>query len=132
MKAKQILEEHPKSALIVNQYYSKKLIESIESFNKDDDFKKFLIEKGVEPEQIEEIVENGSRILVDLFDDYKIYISIMYNKGKFKVDINGELIENTFLDRKSAEHAAMIKSFTKLEEILVANSEEEEKQEKDV
>jgi hypothetical protein len=128
MSTLQLLEEHPKVATCISEYYSKIMIDSLEGNDFPEEFKSFVREQKMDNDKIVEMIEKNPRNLFDFFDDNQIIIEIHYHPGRggnFISIVSGEMLNTTFV-RKDSERDAVEFAITKLEEELtelVSNKE---------
>ncbi len=115
MNSLELLEKHPKCALIIKQWFLAKMLDSLSDVNVPDDFKEFVKAQDLENEKIATMINASPRMLFDVFDDHKVYIQI--NVGpNFSYSINqGDLISGSWETRIEAEKAAIEQAFTILE-----------------
>jgi hypothetical protein len=119
MNALNLLEQHPKTTGVIKTHYSEKLLSSINSDIITEEFKEFVIAKGVSIENLLSIIDNVPRDLFDVFDSYKLFIQINVNTPYFSYSINeGNVVSELWEKRKDAERAAIIEAFKLLEEML--------------
>jgi hypothetical protein len=119
MKMLELLKEHPKTAIVIKQWFLEKMLESLKDESLPEDFKNYVREQGIDDEKIATMVENSPRSLFDVFDDHKVFIQINVYSTSFSYLINeGDVISGPWHNRKEAEMAAIIESFKLLEEKL--------------
>ena len=118
MNAKQLMEEHPLAKNKLKTWFLNKLTENMEGFEEDDAFKKFMIESGITDDQIETVFKEGGRACLDIFDEYELYISVIYNGTGFEAKINDELVVTHTSDRKTTEGKVLTLALKRLEDIL--------------
>jgi hypothetical protein len=120
MTGLQLLDEYPKAALVVKQWYLEKMLESLNDDNLPEDFKDYVREQSIENPQIGAIIDTSSRTLLDVFDGHKVYIQISVWEGpKFSWFIRDEPSDAKMYDgRKDAEKEAIEYGFKILNEKL--------------
>lgn len=116
-----LLNEHPKTAKVIREYYLTKMIESLKDDDLPENFKKHMKQQGIKDEQVAKMIGNSPSLLFPIFDENEIYINVSpeYNGSLvlFCFDTgHGEI--NTFITRKEAEIAGVTKAFKILENIL--------------
>ena len=119
MKMLELLENHPKSTIVVRQWFLSKMLETLNDESLPEDFKKHVMDQGIELERIASVIDGNARVLFDVFDNHKIYIEITVDQaGGFwwKIGENKSTIGYEF--RKNADIAAVIEAFKLLEEKL--------------
>lgn len=131
MKAKEILETYPLSKEVIKEWFLQKMIKSFDEFEGDDNFKEYMLKLGVDDFQIEKIIDSSPRMLMDVFDNYSIYISIMYGENSFKYKLNDKEVKTNHRNRVSVEKEAILEGFKILEKQLTFEViKDEEKDEK--
>jgi hypothetical protein len=119
MKMLELLKEHPKTAIVIKQWFLEKMLESLKDESLPEDFKNYVREQGIDDEKIATMVEASPRSLFDVFDDHKVFIQINVYPTSFSYFINeGDVISGPWHNRKEAEMAAIIQAFKLLEEKL--------------
>ena len=118
----ELLEKHPKAAEVVRNWFTDKMIESLNTDDVPEDFKEIIRQDVIDNERIDKILGSQPRALFDVFDEHEIYINIIRNNGKFmwgwsdniEHTIKGEFI----YIRKDAESFAIKAAFEILEQKL--------------
>jgi hypothetical protein len=121
MKMLELLKEHPKTAIVIKQWFLDKMLESLKDESLPEDFKEYVRQQGIDDEKISNMVETSPRSLFDVFDDHKVFIQInVYSSSSsFSYLINeGDVVSGGWTNRKEAELAAIIQAFKLLEEKL--------------
>jgi len=119
MNGKTLLETYPKSADIVKQHFTEKLLESLNNANLPDDFKEFARQQQIDNDKIGELIDSQPRGLFDVFDSNGVYIEILVDLTKddalFSYVINGNIMSNVegvlYNSRIEAEKVAIEKAF---------------------
>lgn len=123
MLAKQILEKYPLTKEVIKDWFLQKMINSFKESEIDGSFRDYMIKMGVDNDQIERVIDNSPRMLLDLFDVNNIYISIIHTDYGFKYILNHNE-SNFFEDRFLTEKEAVLKGIISLEEKLKQSKEE--------
>jgi hypothetical protein len=118
MNGLELLKEHPKTSIVVKQWYLDKLLESMKDDNLPEDFKKYAREAGIDDERIGAMIDSAPRGLFDVFDGQKVYVDISCLNDKFLWGINNDMNNAVYNTRKDAESAAIVQAFKLLEEKL--------------
>ena len=119
MKMLELLKEHPKTAIVIKQWFLEKMLESLKDESLPEDFKEYVRQQGIDDEKIANMVEASPRSLFDVFDDHKVFIQINVYSSSFSYFINeGDVISGGWTERKEAELSAIIQAFKILEEKL--------------
>lgn len=118
MNGLELLKEHPKSAIVVKQWYLDMLLESLKDDNLPEDFKQYAREAGIDDERIGAIIDASPRGLLDVFDGQKLFISVEGSAKGFTWNINKGEVSSFFNTRKEAETEAIVNAFKLLEEKL--------------
>jgi hypothetical protein len=119
MKMLELLNDHPKTAIVVKQWMLNKLIDSLKDDSLPEDFKEIVRRQGIDNEKVANMVENSSRSLFDVFDEHKIYIETIVDElGGFWWKI-GEIKSTAGYEyRINCDRAAIVEAFKLLEEKL--------------
>jgi hypothetical protein len=115
MEMLELLKEHPKSAIVVKQWFLEKMLESIKDESVPEDFKNLVREQGIDDEKVAGVISNAPRSLFDVFDSHKIYVSISCVNDKFLWGINDDMNNSAYSSRIEADKAAVIDAFKQLE-----------------
>ncbi len=118
MNGLELLKEHPKSAIVVKQWYLDLLLESLKDDNLPEDFKNYAREAGIDDERIGAMIDASPRGLLDVFDGQKVYISVEGSAKGFVWNINNGEKSSFYNSRKNAESEAIVNAFKLLEEKL--------------
>jgi hypothetical protein len=122
MKMLELLENHPKSTIVVRQWFLSKMLETLNDENLPEDFKKHVMNQGIELDRIANVIDGNSRSLFDIFDNHKIYIETLHEPTgfwwKIKDDSEYLRLSNACPTRKEADTEAIIEAFKLLEEKL--------------
>jgi hypothetical protein len=116
---KQLLEDHPKTAIVIKQWFLNKMLESIDDETIPEEFKEFARQQGIDNDKVAKMLQGAPRSMFDVFDNHKIYIQI-------SVDVQGtnpvfrycfgDIVESIdYSTRKEADTAAVIEAFKLLE-----------------
>ena len=123
MKGIELLNKYPESAKIIRAWFLEKMIESLQTADVPDDFKEMMRETGIEDDKLSIMIDSNPRMLLDVFDDNDIIISISYS-SKFMIAINGFDHGERYKTRKEAELVAIDAAFEILENKLSPKIEE--------
>lgn len=118
-----ILNNYPKTAELLQDYYTTMMLASIDRANIPDDFKETIRKDGISLDKIEIIVNSNPRHLFEFFDDRSMYINISSTSdGSFTFSIMGDNAttgsSNVYSDRKRADRAAVEEAMRQLENII--------------
>lgn len=115
MNGLELLKEHPKTSIVVKQWYLDKLLESMKDDNLPEDFKKYAREAGIDDERIGAMIDSAPRGLFDVFDSHKVYVDISCLNDKFLWGINNDMNNAVYNTRLEADEAAIVEAFKLLE-----------------
>jgi len=124
MKGIDLLQKHTASAVVIRAWFLEKMIESLQTADVPDDFKNMMRETGIEDDKLAIMIDANPRMLLDVFDDNNIYISVLYTPNIFMVSINQNDLGSRFNTRKQAESDAIEAAFEILENKLSPKIEE--------
>ena len=112
MKPADLLEKHPETTLKVREFFLNKLLESFNSEEIPEEFKKEIIERGVNDEHISKFINIQPRMFFDYFDSIEKVIEITYKKGLgFSWTVDNETCNIAFDTRIEAETDAIYTVF---------------------
>ena len=123
MKGIELLNNYSESAKIIRAWFLEKMIESLQTADVPDEFKDMMRETGIEDDKLSIMIDSNPRMLLDVFDDNDIIISISYS-SKFMIAINGFDHGERYKTRKEAELVAIDAAFEILENKLSPKIEE--------
>lgn len=130
MKTIKILKENKRAAKYIKEWFLERLVNNLKNFKGDENFKEMMSNRTLTDEQMETIVSEAPRNILDILDSQGVLISIIVKDEKFlgnvfnarteeKVDINKHTTRREF-DLSAIKIALPI-----LEENLVATENEE-------
>ena len=112
MSGAEILEKYPKAGVVVRQFYTNQLLDSLQGDSYPEEFKEFVKAQPLENEQIADFINTAPRGLFDVFDANDIYIQIgVYPDKTFNCTINELGTTSFFATRKEAEAYAVEAAF---------------------
>lgn len=125
MKGIELLEKYPKAAKIISDFYSNKLIASMDTQDVTEEFKEMLKQQTFDNEYVAVFIDSNPRFLFDVFDQNGIYITTPVSaadgphfRWEIQTDYENVLTEehetysSEFLNtRKEAEAVAIEKAF---------------------
>jgi len=131
MDVEKLIADNPLTRVELKEWFLKKLMESVEDFDKDDAFKEFMINSGITDDQIVTVFKEGGRAALDMFDEKEVIINIKHNwkTKKFSYYINNDKESGSFSTRKEAEANALSQAVKMLEEKLTQNQETDDNSE---
>lgn len=74
MSGLELLEKYPLSAKIIKDWFLGQMIESLKKETIDEEFKTFMREQGIDDDKMGTLIDVNPRMLLDVFDDNKIFI----------------------------------------------------------
>lgn len=124
MKGLELLEKYPLSGKIVSDWAMSQMLESFKDESVPDDFKKYMLDQGVDNDKLAVMIDAQPRALFDVFDANDVLIQINVFKT-FSYSINeGDVISGSWKTRKEAELFAIEAAFDILENKLSPKEEE--------
>lgn len=112
----ELLENHPKTAIVIKQWLLDKLLESLKDDSLPEDFKQHVREQGIDNDRVDKILTGSPRSLFDVFDDHKLYIQVTGdNQTGWSWEVDSSVENSVCPSRKEAELAAIVESFKLLE-----------------
>lgn len=116
MDMKQLLEDHPKTAIVIKQWFLENLLKSLDDDSLPEDFKKFVREQGMDNEKVANVLIHNPRSTFDLFDNHKIYIEIIVDElGGFWWKIGEAKSSCGYEFRINCDKAAIEEAFKQME-----------------
>ena len=116
----QLLKDYPKAGEVIKTHFLNEMLKSLNDENLPEDFKDHVRLQGMDDDRFVSILGNAPRALFDVFDNNRIYISIVFDHDNqiFWFGVNDKNSEKKYLFRKSAEQAAIIEAFKILNDAL--------------
>lgn len=112
----ELLENHPKTAIVIKQWLLDKLLESLKDDSLPEDFKQHVREQGMENDKVAKILNGSPRALFDVFDSHKVYVETIVDElGGFWWKIGETKSTCGYEFRINCDKAAIEESFKLLE-----------------
>jgi len=124
MKGLELLQKHPESAEIVRAWFMGKMIESLKDENVPDEFKDYMREQGIDNDKLGIMIDVNPRMLLDVFDEHEVFISINVVDRKFTYRIDNLVNPTEYSTRKECELISITRAFEILENKLSPKEEE--------
>ena len=124
MKGLELLEKNPASAEIVRAWFMGKMIESLKDENVPDEFKDYMREQGIDNDKLGIMIDVNPRMLLDVFDEHEVFISINVVDRKFTYRIDNLVNPTEYSTRKECELISITRAFVILENKLSPKEEE--------
>lgn len=118
MKGLELLQKHPESAEIVRAWFMGKMIESLKDENVPDEFKDYMREQGIDNDKLGIMIDVNPRMLLDVFDEHEVFISINVVDRKFTYRIDNLVNPTEYSTRKECELISITRAFEILENQL--------------
>jgi hypothetical protein len=125
MNGLELLERYPLTAKVVREWFLEKMIESLNDENVPDEFKDYMREQGVENDKLSKMIDINPRMLLDVFDENEIFISINITDRKFTYRIDNLVNPTEYSTRKECELISITRAFEMLETKLTPPPVEE-------
>lgn len=126
MSGLELLEKHPHTAEVIRAWFLEQMIESLKTEDVPDEFKDFMREQGVGYDKLAVMIDANPRMLLDVFDDNKVFIEIyMFPDDTFTCKISNGATTQSWKTRKAAELFAIEAAFEILEKKLAPPPVEE-------
>jgi hypothetical protein len=127
MDALELLEKHPRAGSVIRNWLLWRMVEALESELIDEEFKQYMRDQGIENDKIAPMIDANPRMLLDVFDEYKVFIEILlYPDETFTCKIGNQATTNSWKTRKEAEIFAVEAAFEILEKQLTPKEETNE------
>ena len=125
MKGLELIEKYPLAGNMIKEWFMKSMLESFKDETVPDEFKQFMLEQGIEDDKVGTLIDVNPRMLLDVYDDNKIFIEILiYPNEEFTCKIGNQGTTNSWKTRKEAELFAIEAAFEILENKLSPKLEE--------
>ena len=125
MKGLELIVKYPLAGKIVKEWFFKSMLESFKDDSVPDEFKEYMLEQGIEDDKIGVLIDVNPRMLLDVYDDNKIFIEILiYPNEEFTFKIGNQATTQSWKTRKKAELFAVEAAFEILENKLSPKVEE--------
>jgi hypothetical protein len=118
MKGLELLEKYPASAEVIKAWFLEKMIESFKDENVPSEFKDFMREQGIDNDKLGTMIDVNPRMLLDVFDENDIFISINITDRKFTYRIDNLVNPTEYSTRKECELISITRAFEILENKL--------------
>jgi hypothetical protein len=114
-----LLNKYPKAAEVVKNWFTDKMIESLNTDDVPEDFKEMIRKDVIDNEKLDKILGKQPRTLFDVFDENNIVIeNSLYPDGTFTIKIGNQATTQSWKTRKEAELFAVQAAFEILEQKL--------------
>ena len=124
MKAKEFLQNNPEINKILKEWFFEKLIESLKNFNHSEEFKEFILKKGISDEQIVTVIDENPRVCFDILDKNDIIILIDYDKTLgWTSNYHSDKDEKYCKDRLSCEKESLFIALEELKNKIVTKTD---------
>ena len=120
MKGIELLETYPKVAKVIRDWFTKKMIESMENSNEvPEDFKNHMRERGAPDDLIINIINKNPSAMFEIFDSLHVYVGIAVDQlpeteqvtFNYFICPKGKCLDTSpqdFLTRRDMEYYAML------------------------
>jgi len=113
-----LLNKYPKAAEVVKNWFTEKMIESLNTDDVPEDFKEMIRKDVIDNEKLDKILGTQPRTLFDVFDENEIFIQInVFDTFSYSIN-QGKAISGSWKTRKEAEGFAVKIAFEILEQKL--------------
>ena len=127
MKGLELLEKHPLAAKIVRDWFLNQMLESFKDETVPEGFKQYMLEQGIDNDKVSILIDVNPRVLLDVFDDNKIFIETsLYPDDTFTCKIGNQATTNSWKTRREAELFAVEAAFEILEKQLTPEEQIDE------
>ena len=125
MKGLELLQKYPLTNNVIKDWFMKSMIESFKDESVPEEFKQYMLEQGIEEEKVGTLIDVNPRMLLDVFDDNKIFIEVfLYPDDTFTCKIGNQATTQSWKTRKETELFAVESAFEILENKLSQKVEE--------
>lgn len=114
-----VLNDYPIATEIARDWFIKKMKQNLDEDLVDENFKEFMLRKGVPDDTLAIMLDQNPRTFFDVLDENRIFITVEWSenyvdgawKSVFKYLINGSLNSELFDNRVKCEREAVINAF---------------------
>ena len=125
MTGLELLEKYPLTGKIVKDWFLNQMLESFKDSTVPEDFKSYMLEQGIENDKVAILIDVNPRVLLDVFDENDIFISVNITDRKFTYRIDNVINPTEYSTRKECELISITRAFEILENKLSPEEEEE-------
>lgn len=119
MKGLDLLNDNPKAAVVVKQWFLEKMLDGLKDENLPEDFKSYVRQQDINNEKIGSLIDANPRALFDVFDSHKIYIGTIVDElNGFWWTINSDKSAVGYEFRTNCDKSAIELAMSILEERL--------------
>mgnify|MGYP006268620273 CR=1 FL=1 len=76
----ELLNDHPKAAVVIKQWFLEKMLEGLKDENLPEDFKNYVRQQDITNDKIGALIDANPRALFDVFDSHKIFIGTIVDE----------------------------------------------------
>jgi hypothetical protein len=112
-----VLNDYPIATEIAREWFIKKMKQNLDEDLVDENFKEFMLRKGVPDDTLAIMLDQNPRTFFDVLDENRLFIEIRMSEeaeGGFYYIINSVEDNQIYDNRISCERAAVIKAFERL------------------
>lgn len=109
-----VLNDYPIATEIARDWFIKKMKQNLDEDLVDENFKEFMLRKGVPDDTLAIMLDQNPRTFFDVLDDNRLFIEIRLSdkaEGGFYYIINSVEDNQIYDNRIPCERAAVIKAF---------------------
>lgn len=109
-----VLNDYPIATEIAREWFIKKMKQNLDEDLVDENFKEFMLRKGVPDDTLAIMLDQNPRTFFDVLDDNRLFIEIRLSdkaEGGFYYIINSVEDNQIYDNRIPCERAAVIKAF---------------------
>jgi hypothetical protein len=111
----EVLHRYPLATEVVRDWFIKKMKQNLDEDMVNEDFKEFMMRKGVPDDTLAIMLDQNPRTFFDVLDENKLIVEIIHSRsGVFYFLINGALDNGKYDGRIPCERAAVIKALEML------------------
>lgn len=109
----EVLNRYPLATEVVRDWFIKKMRQNLDEDLVNEDFKEFMLRKGVPDDTLVIMLDQSPRVMFDVFDENKLFIEIRLSEtaeGGFYYLVNTVEDNQIYGERIPCERAAVIKA----------------------
>ena len=112
MKGLELLENYPKAAKVIAEFYNNKLIDSMSTSTEDvsEEFKEMLKQQSFDNQYVATFIDSNPRFLFDIFDANNVYIEILVDYSKNEAEFTYGVIDDNEMNTESTMYKSRIEA----------------------
>jgi hypothetical protein len=127
MTGEELLKKYPTATKAIIEFLTEELIESCKSTEIPEEYKAYVLERGIESSMVCAVIDRNPRLMFDALDAHGIFCEIACAVHSFGVKVYSKIEMHPYLEniptRKEADRHAIELGFSILEKQLIVTQE---------